>query len=159
MRIPYTMDVACAPGTLWGFISEPEKQKLWMKGLVENVPNGDAPPGAFSSSTMRIREGGRVSEYALLVTRYEEPTRLTAEMRGKAFGDGVMVVDYLLTPLDGRTRLDYVCAFEAPRAGMLMRVLMRLGSLFAKRQLRGFMATLKALAEREGAGVGSGRMA
>ncbi len=149
MRIPYAMDVACEPGVLWPFLVETEKQKLWMKGLVENVPASEGPPGALRASTMRIKEGGRIQDYALIVTRYDEPVHLTVEMRGKAFGNGVMVVDYILTPRVGGTHLDYLCTFDAPGAGLAMRLMMGIGSLFAKRMLRRFLGTLKDLAERE----------
>ncbi len=75
-----------------------------------------------------------------------EPIKhLAIAMTGKTFGPMKMNVDYRLTDLGGRTRLDYLCFCEF--RGLFMKLMGTLGGLFVKRQLASFMATLKRLAE------------
>ena len=62
-----------------------------------------------------------------------------------------MAVDYRLQNLGARTRLDYTAAADTTGAGILMRLMLPLFKLFSAMQVRGFMKTLKHLAEAEAA--------
>lgn len=42
MRIQATYHFNCPADVLWAYIEEPDKQKLWMKGLLSNGPT--SPP-------------------------------------------------------------------------------------------------------------------
>jgi carbon monoxide dehydrogenase subunit G len=148
MRIERVTEIACTPERLWPFLHEPEKQKLWMKGLLENTPTGEGSGGPGSTFRMKIKEGGRVAEYDGEVTAIDPPRHLAVRIWGGGFPTGmVMHVEYRLTGLDGRTRLDYAAWSDTGRCGLFLRLLMPLFQLFGRIQLAGFLRKLKKLAE------------
>jgi carbon monoxide dehydrogenase subunit G len=146
VRIETVTEIACTPERLWPFLEEPEKQKLWMKGLLENTRSGEGPGSTFH---MKIKEGGRVAEYDGEVTDRDPPRHLAVRLRGGAMPAGMVVnVDYRLTDLHGRTRLDYAAQMTSDRRlSLFLRLLMPLIRLFGKRQLKRFLKKLKQLAE------------
>jgi carbon monoxide dehydrogenase subunit G len=148
MRIARTLEIACAPEQLWPFLDEPEKQKLWMKGLLENEQAG--PRGVGSTFRLTIREGRKAEEYQGEVTAYDPPRHLAVRLGGGAMKGMSMQVDYRLAPLDGGTRLDYVAEADTACLPWVYKLLMPLVQLFGRFQLRGFLRTLKRLAEEEG---------
>jgi uncharacterized protein YndB with AHSA1/START domain len=151
MRMEYHAEFACTPEKLWPFLEEPEKQKLWMKGLLENRLTSDGPARPGSTFAMKIKEGGSVSDYAGEITALERPRHLGIRFWGGCFPNNtVMRVDYRLADLRGRTRLDYVAEMEGGQMGFFMRLMMPLFKLFGRLQLRSFMRTLKKLAEAPG---------
>src|SRR5262249_28436126 len=106
MQVQYTTEIACAPEHLWTFIYEPEKQKLWMKGLLENRSTSEGPPRPGSTFHMRIKEGASVGEYDGEVLTYDPPRQLVVRFWGGNFPKGMeMRVDYRLTEQGGKTRL------------------------------------------------------
>ena len=148
MAITYTTEFECPPAHLWTFLHEPEKQKLWMKGLVENNSTSEGPTKVGSTFHMKIKEGGKVADYNGEVTGYDPPRHLGIRIWGGGLPGGCKIhANYRLTDLGGRTRLDYVCDMEMEKIGFFMRLMMPLFMLFGKMQLRGFMKTLKRLAE------------
>jgi uncharacterized protein YndB with AHSA1/START domain len=149
MQITYADNFACAPARLWRFIEEPDLQKQWMKGLQDNRQTSAGPTGVGATFRMTIKEGGKVAEYDGKLTAYDPPTRLALEMSGGNFPAGMVIfVDYRLTGQNGGTRLDYEARMvAAKKPAWWMRLLLPLGMIFAKMQLRGFMKTLKRLAE------------
>jgi carbon monoxide dehydrogenase subunit G len=147
MRIPYSIEIDCPPELLWTYLEDPAKLPLWMKGLVSFEPEGDGPRGPGSVATMRIKEGGKVSEYQSRLTAREPFEHLALVLTGKSFGKTQINVDYRLTDLGGKTRLDYLCTCES--AGFFMRIMVALFSTLMKKQLVRFMKTLKGLAETE----------
>jgi carbon monoxide dehydrogenase subunit G len=147
MRIVYRTTLACTPERLWPFLHEPQKQKLWMKGLESNEPTSEGPTRPGSTFKMRIKEGRKVAEYQGEVLAHEPPRHLAVRFWGGALPCPLkMNVDYRLVPVEGGTQLDYVAGVEG-RPGLLLRLLMPLIQLFGKLQLRSFMKTLKRLAE------------
>ena len=60
MQIAVTELFTCTPETLWEHITEPEKQKLWMKGLLSNEQTSPAPVGVGSTFRMVIKEGRKL---------------------------------------------------------------------------------------------------
>jgi carbon monoxide dehydrogenase subunit G len=149
MRVVCHKEINCTPEHLWSFLAEPDQQKRWMKGLLENARTGPGPDGVGSTFRLKIKEGRRVQEYDGETVAFDPPRHLAVRFWGGAFKEGmVMRVDYRLTPLDGRTRLDYVAELEAGcRLGLFLRLLLPLIKLFGKMQLRGFLKTLQRLAE------------
>src|SRR5262249_55132243 len=149
MEIPYRMEVACPPERLWAFIEEPERQKQWMKGLQENRPTSEGPARVGSTFRMKIKEGSKVGDYDGEVTAHDRPRHLGVRFWGGPFPKGMaMRVDYHLTDLGGATRLDYLARMECEdRLPLFMRLLLPLAKVFSRWQLRGFMQTLKRLAE------------
>ena len=143
-----TVEIGRPPESVFPWIEEPERQKLWMKGLEENrlVDGGTTRAGARIK--MRIKEGRRRSEYDGEITAYDRPRHLALRFWGGAFPKGVeMHVDYRLENLAGRTRLHYVGWCELK--GFWMRLFGPLMKLFAGIQLNSFLKKLKRLAEAE----------
>jgi hypothetical protein len=120
-----------------------------MKGLQESETTSDGPRGVGSTFRMKIKEGSRVADYDGRVTAHDPPKHLAVVFWGGAFPEGMAInVDYQLTDLGGRTRLDYVAASECSKPlPWWMRLLLPLFQVFGKLQLKGFMKTLKRLAE------------
>jgi carbon monoxide dehydrogenase subunit G len=109
MQVTLTREFACTPERLFSFLEEPEKQKQWMKGLLETQAVGEEQPGIVGSKfRMKIKEGRKVADYDGVITAYDKPKQLAIDMTGPTFPAGaVMHVDYRLADLGGRTRLDY----------------------------------------------------
>jgi hypothetical protein len=148
MRIATTTLFNCARERLWPFLVEPELQKQWMKGLLENVPTSEGPQRPGSTFRMKIQEGRKAADYRGEVLAHDPPAHLAIRFWGGCFPQGlVMRVDYRLSAQDGQTRLDYAAEPEAGRLGLFLRLMMPLFQLFGKMQLRGFLKTLKRLAE------------
>lgn len=148
MRITHTLEVDCPPARLWPFLENPDLQREWMKGLLESHPTSEGFPRVGYSFRMRIEEGGRIREYSGQVTAHEPPHHLGVSLWGGSFQEGmVMRIDYRLTALDGRTRLDYVADLEPGRMGWFLRLLLPFIKLFGKAQLRASMRRLRRLAE------------
>src|SRR4051812_18895457 len=98
MRVEATEHFRCPIERLWGYITEPEKQKLWMKGLLSNETTSGGRRGAGSTFRMVIQEGRKPASYDGLVTVSEEPSRLEVLLRGGNFPAGAALrVDYRLS--------------------------------------------------------------
>ncbi len=155
MRAEHQMEIQCEPERLWSFIEEPEKQKLWMKGLLENRPLQNGPTEVGSRFHMKIKEGGKVGEYEGIVTAYDPYKHLAIrfwpvnKQKEKSF---TCDSSYRLTSLRQKhTRLDYVCSVEC---GGFMKVMSFLFGAFMKMQLKSFMKALKSHAEKPETPVG-----
>ena len=149
MKTTYTTIIDCPPERLWRWIEEPEKQKQWMKGLLENVDTSDGPTRVGSTFRMTIQEGRRVADYDGEITNYDPYRRLGVRFWGAALHGVEMAADYKLQNLGARTRLDYIATADASEAGFFMRLMMPFFKLFGAVQVRRFMKTLKHLAEAE----------
>jgi len=145
MRIEHSMEIACSPEHLWLYLEEPEKQKLWMKGVLSNEPAEAGQTRVGSRSVMKIKEGGKVASYNIEVLHYEPYQHMGIKMWGGSFGDMEAFVDYTLTDLKGRTRLDYL--FNAEPKSFLMKLMGTIFKWFSVMQLKSFFKTLKSLAE------------
>ncbi len=145
MRIEHSVEINCSPEQLWPYLEEPEKQKLWMKGVISNEPTDPGPTRVGSRSVMKIKEGGKIAEYNIEVVKYEPPKFMGIKMWGGSFKDMEVFVDYKLNDLKGRTRLDYICTVEPQ--GFFMKMMMPLFKMFSLMQLKSFFKTLKSLAE------------
>ncbi|MDX2037669.1 MAG: SRPBCC family protein [Isosphaeraceae bacterium] len=149
MDIRYTTEISAPADRVWRYITEPELQKQWMRGVVANVPIEGEPNTVGSKSRMTIREGGSNQDYEVTLTEFEPHERLTVEMRGKNLGDTPMQVEYRLTDLVTETRLDYRCLWNP--SSRVVRFVSWIFGGFAKGMLVGFMKSLKELCEAEGA--------
>ena len=88
MRTCYTGEFVCAPERLWRFLEEPELQKQWMKGLLENQQTSEGPPGVGSTFRMKIKEGSRIGDYDGKITAYDPPRQLAVDLSGGGFPAG-----------------------------------------------------------------------
>jgi hypothetical protein len=148
MLIQETAYFRCPIEVLFAHIEEPDKQKLWMKGLLSNEPTSPNPRGVGSTFRMVIREGGKPTDYDGEVTAYDPPHRLEIRFWGGCLPRGMaMRADYRLREEAGQTRLDYAAGGEGKRPGILMRLMFVLVKPFARRQLRNFLGTLRGLVE------------
>ncbi len=147
MKVTHSIDIAAPAAVVWQFLEEPEKQKLWMKGLLENVSTSDDPKAVGATFRMKLQEGARQNEYRGEITAYDAPRRLSVALTGKPLAGTPMDVDYHLSEAKGRTRLDYHAVWEPKK--LLLRLLAKLASGFARRQIQGFLGKLKDLAEME----------
>jgi uncharacterized protein YndB with AHSA1/START domain len=104
--IRHSLDIDAPIEKVFALVDDPERIKLWMKGLEETVyptpPNRENPVG--TRFKQRIREGRRVAEYDGEVTAYDKPTHLAVRIGNEKF---LFDVDYRLSDLGGRTQLDY----------------------------------------------------
>lgn len=147
MKIAVTEHFRCPIDTLFSYIAEPEKQKLWIKGLLLNESTSPGKEGAGSTFRLLIQEGRKAAEYQGEVTAYERPRRVEIRFWGGNFPKALsMRVDYRLSEEAGGTRLDYVGTCEG-KIGFFWRLMMGLFKVFGRMQLRGFLRTLRGLVE------------
>ncbi len=147
MNIQETAYFHCTRELLFSYIEEPEKQKLWMKGLLSNETTSPGHKGVGSTFRMVIQEGRKPASYDGEVTAYDKPSHIEVRFWGGCLPAGmVMRADYRLSEEGGRTRLDYTATAEG-KVGFFMRLLMGVFKIFGRRQLRGFLKTLKGLVE------------
>ena len=149
MQTVYTTLIDCPHEQLWPWLEESDKQKQWMKGLLDNVSTSEGSTRVGSTFRMTIREGRRVAAYEGEITNYAPYRRLSVRMWGEALRGVEIAADYQLQDLGGRTRLDYVATADVSGAGVFTKLMLPLFKLFSIVQLKGFMKTLKRLAEAE----------
>jgi uncharacterized protein YndB with AHSA1/START domain len=144
MKGTYSTIIKAPVETVFKFIDDPEKTKLWIEELVSTeYPEGlnrDQPVG--TKFRQQMREGGKVQTYDGEVTAYEKPTLLAIKLSGPSFQ---VSVTYRLTPVEAGTRLDYEADFNGDAwyfkfFGPLFRVF---NNIILKKQ----MAKLTAVAE------------
>jgi uncharacterized protein YndB with AHSA1/START domain len=148
MQIKETAYFNCPREVLWRYIEEPDRQKLWMKGLLSNQSTSPGRTGVGSTFRMVIQEGRKPATYEGEVTAHDRPRRLEIRFWGGGFPAGMIVrVDYQLSKVGAQTRLDYTSTVEGKRLGLLMRTLFVLFKVVCRMQLRSFFRKLKALVE------------
>jgi carbon monoxide dehydrogenase subunit G len=148
MRIQRSTEIDCPPQKLWPFIEEPEQQKRWMRGVLENTLTSPPPARQGSTFRMKIKEGMRVAEFDGEITAHDPPRRLEVRFWGGSFRPGMaMRADYRLADLGGRTRLDYETSLEMKRLGFFTRLFLPLFKVFGSLQVKSFMKALKRIAE------------
>ena len=103
------MRIDATPAVLWRCLTEPDLLKEWVPGYVDETPEDPARTrGVGVASTMRLREGSRISTYRCVVMRWEPERAVAIRLTGGAFAkDMHMDVDYEITPLERGCRVDY----------------------------------------------------
>ena len=144
MNERYTMEIAAPVERVWAMIDDADNLKQWMEGLLDTeYPDGfDRRRAVGTRFVQRIREGGRVADYAGDIVAYDPPRHLGITVGNSVFR---MQVDYRLTPVAAGTRLDYSALMV--EAGAIVRFMSRLFGWLTRRILRKQMGRLKALAE------------
>ncbi len=147
MEVFYKQEIAAPVETVFEFLDDDEKRKLWMEGLEQiSYPDGQ-PAGDPVGTRFRevLREGGRSVEYEGEVLGYEKPRHLSVQIfREKCF---TVTVDYRLQPTEAGTLLEYECRLAF--GNIFYRVMGYLFGWLTKRILKKQMAKLKELAEAE----------
>jgi len=153
MAIQFSTEIRCPPRALWPWLTEPERMKKWMKGLI-SVANESGDPSQSrvgTRSKMVIKEGGRVATYDSTIVEWQPPRRIAITLGAPHWKGLEMYVDYTLHDLGNATRLDYVC--DAKTTRMLFKVMCAVFGIFAKLQAKSFIRSLKTQAEAECQGV------
>ena len=144
MKCTYTQDMNAPIDRVFDLISDPEKHKLWLKGVEETRYVGSYNPAnpVGTKFKQKIREGGRVQEYDGEVTAFARPKHLGIRLFAPEFS---VTVDYRLTPVGGGTRLDYVA--EVACTHWFYRLIGKVFGFLMRGMLRKQMRKLKELAE------------
>ncbi len=145
MKVLYSAEFDCSPEALWPWLTDPEKQKQWMKGVVSNETTSGDGSSVGSTFIMKIKEGRQVSDYEGTITRYDEPQHLAVSLTGGCSKKHkmTMTADYALTDLGGRTRVDYesTCA----GSGLMFKIFSVIFRPMAKMMIKSFFKKLKEL--------------
>ncbi|REK10910.1 MAG: SRPBCC family protein [Planctomycetota bacterium] len=148
MRTEYRMDVRCRPATLWQYLDEADKQKLWLTTLVDFEPTSSNARTVGSTFDMRVREGRRISHYEGRINAYDPPRHLGVSFWGGYFPPGTLMrVDYRVADLGEHCRLEYYAEIDLSNLRGPSKLAIPLARVFAFFQLRYFMRNLKRLAE------------
>lgn len=148
MELNDAVEIGRPPEQVWEWLSDFEKKKLWMKGLLEERWTEGAPCAAGSRFEVRIKEGPGASVYRGTVLEAEKPRRIRSTMTGGCGKEPMTIdVEYRLTDRGGRTMVEYVCEPKMEVRGVF-RLMLPLFTWLAKRQARSFHRNLKKLAER-----------
>jgi len=149
MDLHDSIEIDRSPDRVWDWLSDFDKKRQWMKGLLEEQWVEGVKGAKGSRFIVKIKEGPSVTPYEGTVLEAQKPRLLRSTLTG---GCGktpmTMEVGYRLIDLGGRTQLDYDCDAKLP-AGGLLKLMMPLLAWFGKKQARSFHRTLKKLAEAE----------
>ena len=147
-RLTHSVEIDGPVERVWDCLTDPEKIKLWMKGVEEHTLTSEGPVGVGSTFQMKIREGSKLRSYDGEFLAYDVNRRMQLRFVGGCTGNmPAMMVDYDLTDLYGRTRLDYLCRTEIKG---FWRVLTPLIKIMGKMFVKLFFRTLKKLVEGPG---------
>lgn len=145
MKIDYSIDIMAPIERAFEYISEHEKQKLWMDGLVDVVFDTpfdkDNPVGA--KFRHRIREAAHITDYNGEILVYEKPKLMAVCIGNNMFS---VEVNYSLVSLDKGTRLDY--SADVITISPFTSIMSRLFTLFTKRVLERQMRRLREITEK-----------
>ena len=142
-RADHTVEIARPPADVFPYLTEPEKMKRWIGGLVEFTPL-DEGAGLGSRSRQRVELGGRTWDVESEIVELEENRRLAARMQASAF---TSTVSYDLNEAAGGTRLTGVVDIEL--RGMGGRLLGGFVRGQAEQKLVGDLGRLKQVVETE----------
>jgi hypothetical protein len=120
--------------------------KRWIEDLVDETPDDPAKTtGAGATSTMRLREGGKIRAYRCVMTAWDAPRHLALRLTGGSFSEGMgMDIDYRVTPEGGGCRLDQVVVMPLKGLFVLMAPLIWLGSRVNARKTLGKLSEIAA---------------
>jgi len=147
MELNDAVEIGRPPEQVWEWLSDFDKKKRWMKGLLEEKWTEGAPGAAGSRFEVRIKEGPGVSVYEGTVLDAERPRRLRSRMTGGCGKEPMTIeVEYRLLDRGGRTQVEYACAPQMKVSGAL-RLFLPLFGWFARKQAKSFHRNLKKLVE------------
>lgn len=144
MQFPLEIQIDRPPTVVWEYLVEPAKMQQWMTGLkkVEQVSSG--PNSAGAEHRITFEERGKVAEMKVVNTAFKPPHHIAIDMSGGNMGKLVMHVDYKLSDLGGKTRLNYVASCQLRGLYWLLAPLLKLAG---NSQAKKFLNNLKRVAE------------
>lgn len=139
------MDIMAPIERAFEYISEHEKQKLWMDGLVDVVydPPFDRGNPVGAKFHHRIREAAHITDYNGEILMYDKPNLMAVCIGNSMFR---VEVNYSLVSLENGTRLDY--SADIITGSPFTSIMSRLYTLFTKRVLDRQMRKLRELTEK-----------
>lgn len=148
MAIHIEETYACTPEVLWRHLEEPELQKQWMHGVLDNRATSTGPTRVGSTFEMDIKEGGKTSTYRGVMTAWEPYRHMALSMQGGCMGGkSKMIVSYRLEPITiNSTKMNYTC--DIADGGRFMSIMFKLFGWFAKMQAKKFFRTLRTMVEK-----------
>lgn len=143
-RNEHTIDIARPPSVVFPYLTEPERLKQWVGGLVtfDAVDGESARVGAQSRQVMVIR--GREWKLDGELTAFDPYRLVQARMQGKGF---TARTSYVLEPVESGTRL--TATVESEFSLLVGRLFGGLVSREAQKKLQADLARLEALVEAE----------
>lgn len=145
MHMQHAVDIDRSPDDLWPWLTEPERVKQWMKGLLEITPVSEGEPRVGFQSRMKIKEGKRISDYDEEITQWDPPHALAVRITGGCMpSEMAMESAYTVTASGSGSRLEVVTSGDLKGFWKLFAPVMK---LFAGAQQKSFFKTLKKLAE------------
>ena len=148
MKMELWTEIRCRPADLWPWLTETERMKQWMKGLVSIEPNEPGPIRAGTTAKLTIKEGGRNSVYDEKILEWDPPRALRIAVTSPKMKSMEMECYHRLEEQLGSTRLLF--AYECRTTSVFFKLLGGIMGLFAKMQARSFMKKLKTLVETPG---------
>jgi carbon monoxide dehydrogenase subunit G len=147
MRMQHAIEIERTPAQVWPWLTEPERMKQWMKGLLEVTFLSEGEQGVGSRARFKIKEGRRISDYEDEVILWEPPHRLGIRMWGGALPEGQEIhVAYEVVDFGARSRVEVYTTCELKGAWKLFAPLLK---LFAGMQQKSFFRALRKHAEAE----------
>jgi carbon monoxide dehydrogenase subunit G len=148
MIVQFPISIVSSPEHVWSLLSEPEQQKKWMTGLVENKSLDEGPTKPGSRIEFVIKEGNRQNTYSGVITQYSPVRELGLKFWGGMIKQECPIgVHYQLTPDNGGTLLNYSCELDTSNLNIFLRLLSPLLKVFNSMMARKQMNNLKKLAE------------
>ncbi len=144
MKIERSVDIQRPNETVFAFITDMSKAKLWLP-VKEMRQLSDGPVGVGSTFTQTFEAMGQSIEATTQVTQYDPPHALTFKL---VQGPVPLTTTMQLTPLDGdkATRLTFVGEVELSGKQKLMAPMI---NTMVKKQLDTQVAQLKQAVESE----------
>ncbi len=141
-----TTELACSSAVVWPYLDDPEKQKLWIRGLLEVRPGVQKPGRVGSTFTLKVKEGPKVSEYQGEILGYEPGRLIKTKMWGGCLKQGTsMHSEWRVIDQGATTRLEFTDSIEG--VGGVMRIFLPLFRFFGRMQVRGWFRALKKIVE------------
>ena len=114
METRLNRDINASPETVFRYVDEEDKVKLWIPELVANeFPHGKNDENPVGTKFIqKLKEGGRVRSYEGEVTAYEKNRALSIRLGNKGF---TVDVDYRVEPRGNGSRLEFICDVKYKR--------------------------------------------
>ena len=138
MNIKQSIIIKALPKVVYAYLEDPEKQKLWITGLV-NTEYLDKDQKNF---VVHIKEGSKVKEYKGSTIDHNKPYLLKVSLGDKNF---TVITTYTLEEVNSCTKLNYHA--EIVLHSLLAKVMFTLSFfisiLIVKKQIKGLQKIIE----------------
>ena len=130
--------------TLWDYIEDFEKQKLWMEGLIDIKYVEPKDSKHLKAYIVTIKEGSKNSDYYGYTEISNKPNKLRIIMQNDNF---TTTTEYNLSQEGDIAILSYDASFVSHK--LIVKIIFGIiGFLFSKIMMKKFMNNLKKLVEK-----------